>query len=226
MVRGLTKGLAKPNSNVLKGGLAKQKPNVGSTPRRGSLADAKKKPPPKAPVAAKKPPPKAPVAANDTIPTKKRSFGGAAGGLGVVAGLGVATAAIVSDQSKKDCVEGWKRTYLDLWETDEKSTLEALLKHMKANATTGTDERRKKAYEELEKCKGRDFFGNAVGSLLSPFAGALGDSLETVIGPVKWVLVALLCALAVGAAYKVYTVLVARRAALAVAPSAQPLGDA
>jgi hypothetical protein len=214
MVRGLTKGLAKPNSNVLKGGLAKQKPNVA------------KKPPPKAPVAAKKPPPKAPVAANDTIPTKKRSFGGAAGGLGVVAGLGVATAAIVSDQSKKDCVEGWKRTYLDLWETDEKSTLEALLKHMKANATTGTDERRKKAYEELEKCKGRDFFGNAVGSLLSPFAGALGDSLETVIGPVKWVLVALLCALAVGLAYKAYTVVVARRAALAVAPSAQRLGDA
>ena len=69
MVKGLTKGLAKPNSNVLKGGLAKQKPNVVHA----------KKPPPKAPVAAKKPPPKAPVAANDTIP-KKRSFGGAVGG--------------------------------------------------------------------------------------------------------------------------------------------------
>ena len=215
MVRGLTKGLAKPNSNVLKGGLAKQKPNVVHA----------KKPPPKAPVAAKKPPPKAPVAANDNIP-KKRSFGGAGGALAIAAGAAAATTAIVSDQSKKDCVEGWKRTYLDLWETDEKSTLEALLKHMKANATTGTDERRKKAYEELEKCKGRDFFGNAVGSLLSPFAGALGDSLETVIGPVKWVLVALLCALAVGLAYKAYTVVVARRAALAVAPSAQRLGDA
>jgi hypothetical protein len=211
-MKGLTKGLAKQNSNVLKGGLAK-KPNVGSTPRRGSLADAKK-------------PPKAPVAANDTIP-KKRSFGAGAGGaLAIAAGAAAATTAIVSDQSKKNCVEGWKRTYLDLWETDEKSTLEALLKHMKASATTGTDERRKKAYEELEKCKGRDFFGNAVGSLLSPFAGALGDSLETVVGPVKWVLVALLCALAVGAAYKVYTVVLARRAALAVAPSAQRLGDA
>jgi hypothetical protein len=146
---------------------------------------------------------------------KKTAATAGLAGLGAAAGL----AAIFSAKGRRECVDEWRQQHTELWQGDEQSTLDWLLQKTKTSA--GAEHQ--KAYDALYECKSRDFFGNTLSglgkSVVSPVAGVFGDSVGQFFGPiakalepVKWVLVALLCALVAGAAYKMYTVLVARRA--------------
>jgi hypothetical protein len=146
---------------------------------------------------------------------KKTAATAGLAGLGAAAGL----AAFFSGKGRRECVDEWRQRHTELWQGDEQSTLDWLLQKTKTSA--GAEHQ--KAYDALYECKSRDFFGNTLSglgkSVVSPVAGVFGDSVGQFFGPiakalepVKWVLVALLCALVAGAAYKMYVVLLARRA--------------
>ncbi len=147
---------------------------------------------------------------------------GLAAGAVVAAGAAVVVATAVGGAQKQICVDEWKKGYPEHWEGDEKRTLEALLKKTKTGDAE-TVAKYQKAYFALEDCDKHDVVGNAIEtigeSVVAPISGLAGGALGNILGPiaealepVKWVLIALLCALAVGAAYKAYTVLLARRA--------------
>ena len=151
---------------------------------------------------------------------KKAAVAAGVGGLGALAGL----AAIFSGNAREECVKEWMKQHPGLWQGDEQRTLGWLLEKTKTKTGDAeADAKHQKAYEALYECKGRDFFGNTIAglgkTLVSPLAGVFGDSLGQLFGPianalapVKWVLVALLCALVAGAAYKAYMAFLARRA--------------
>lgn len=153
-------------------------------------------------------------------PVSKTALAG--GAAGVVA-AGVSVAALVGADQKRRCVDEWRAGYPEHWEGEEKRTLEELLKKTKAGGNAEALAKYQKAYYALYDCNKHDVVGNGIdaigSSVLDPIGGLAGDVVAKFLGPianalepVRWVLVALLCALAVGAAYKAYTVLLARRA--------------
>jgi hypothetical protein len=220
-----------PSNNVKKGApdsdvkAANDGPAVKKSTLDGDAPDGVKNKAPDGDAGVKKGAPDSDVkAANDgpggknADAKKKAAVAASVGGLGALAGL----AAIFSGNAREECVKEWMKQHPGLWQGEEQRTLVWLLEKTKTGDAEA-DAKHQKAYEALYECKGRDFFGNTIAglgkTLVSPLAGVFGDSLGQLVGPianalapVKWVLVALLCALVAGAAYKAYMAFLARRA--------------
>lgn len=149
-------------------------------------------------------------------PVSKKALAAGAAGVAVV---GVAAAVVIGADQRRRCVDEWRKGYPEQWEENEESTLKALLQKTKTGDADAVA-KYQKAYDALYDCDKHAVVGNGiagigkgVGDLVADTAGKLFGPIAEALGPVKWVLIALLCALAVGAAYKAYTVLLARREA-------------
>ena len=124
---------------------------------------------------------------------------------------------MIGANEKSKCVETWRKGYPEHWLGEERRSLEELLQKTKTGDADAVAEYQK-AYDALYDCNKHDVVGNiskgvlgGVGDLVGDTVGKLLGPVAEALGPVKWVLLALVCALAVGAAYKAYAVLLARR---------------
>ena len=145
------------------------------------------------------------------------------GGLGIAI---VASIAIAGAVNKQKCFAAWQEKYRDLWDggtmRDTKDTLQTAIKSRGAEPS---DARVDEAYAELARCDDEDilahFIAGAIDTIVVPVVKGVGDVAGTVAGDVLApifgpfgkalesfapVFVVLACIVALGVAYKIYTV--------------------
>jgi hypothetical protein len=147
------------------------------------------------------------------------------GGLGIAIVAGVAIAGAVN---KQKCFRAWQETYKDFWEGDSgmRDTKDKLKSEIKGRGATDSpsDARVDEAYAALAKCDDEDilahFIAGVVETVVVPVAKGAGEVVGTVTGDVLGpvlepigkalksfvpVFVVLACIVALGVAYKIYT---------------------